>query len=473
MSKAGTADPASPPGPSPLHLIRRALRFWRLGLVVFIGVLSLAALLAWRTPRVYRSESVILYRQPPRQGYAESDTSRRVGARLQDMLVARDRLARIVKELRLADGDLDAFIDGMKPKIALRVRDGNTFTISFDGDTPAEAQAVTARLAQTLIEDDGKQRAQAAHQMQRFLEAEKQRFETDVRQREEALASFLHQHPELVLAAPRGSGGSNDATVAAISAELERLRGSGRSVAGAPASPRQGPDPELVQAERRAANELAQAQRDIAERQQRLTEAHPDMIAARDRLRIAEGAALRARAALNAAERPEPAPTAVTATAAPPAPDGQIAALERRLARLRSGPPPERLRPGDRELAQRQVQLQSLRHDVDQARDRLASLEDRQFQATLAAKLEASHDVGQLMVLDPAYRPGLPLVDTKKKLLIAGLGLALLLAAGAALLRALTDDRLFDRTDAEWLAGYPVLAQVPDSERLMKEAARG
>src|SRR6185369_14715760 len=106
-------------------------------------------------------------------------------------------------------------------------------------------------------------------------------------------------------------------------------------------------------------------------------------------------------------------------------------------------------------------------------RGRLAGMEDKQFQAGLAAKLETSSEIGQLAILDPASRPGLPLIDVRKKVAIAGVFLSLLLAVGAAVLRARADDRIHDTADAEWLGGKPVLVLLPAPPRERRSDAHG
>jgi uncharacterized protein involved in exopolysaccharide biosynthesis len=140
----------------------------------------------------------------------------------------------------------------------------------------------------------------------------------------------------------------------------------------------------------------------------------------------------------------------------------QINDLEKRLARatamqLNPGVPSSR----QAKLLPLQVQQQSLQRDLEEARERLNEIEQKRLQASVAASLESSADVGLLSVLDPAYLPAAPVTDLKKKLAMLGLAAAMFLAIGFALMRAMTDDHIFDRSDILQMTSHPVLVVVP------------
>jgi uncharacterized protein involved in exopolysaccharide biosynthesis len=446
-------------GPSTTHLARRALRHAPLALMVLAACLGLLVLVLARTSQIYRSEVVLLYRPTarPEGGGGDADSSRRIGARLQDMLLARERLRRIADERHLYPriANREEAVDEMRRRVLFHARDGATFQITFDGATPAEAQAVTARLAQTLIDDHARQRTQEATETRKLLEAESARVAEDVKTREAELGRFLQAHPELADSAPPAG---DDGRASDLQRDLERLReGNARGAGGG-----EGSAAALLAAVQRAETDLEQAQRDLAAKSERLTEAHPDVRAARARVQQAEAAFAHARDGLVE----EQASARSGAEAARRAANGEASAradaLARQLETLRRRPV---ARAGGRRSLRAEIELGSLRRELDRARERLAGLEQKQFEASLQAKLESSEETGSLALLDPASRPGLPAVDVRKKVGIAGLALSLLLAAGVAVLRARTDDRIYDRDDAEWLGGRPVLAVVPGRRR--------
>jgi succinoglycan biosynthesis transport protein ExoP len=425
-----------------LYLARRAARHYGLFLsVLAVALVGIAGVVRY-TDQVYRSESVILYRNA---GDNSSDSSRRVASRLQDMLMSHDRIVRVMNELRLSPDikNRDEAADEVRKRIVFRARDGSTFLISFDAPSPALAQAVVSRLAATLIEDNSRLRRQEAEETGRFLAQEQLRLNQDVKEHEATLTAFLRAHPE-ALGRTEGGAAAEPAGMDELQREMERLRGT-PSADGRP-------DPDVIANVRRAETDYDLAQKDFLDKEQRLTDVHPDLIAARVKAKQAAAALQRLREAAGLT-RP--------ATGDPGADQKeQVAAMEREMARLR------RVRPGGvprltKQQLEVSVMFESLRHDLEQTRARLAGLQDKQFQAELATKLESNSELGQLAVLDPASRPGLPVVDVRKKVAIGGVIFALLLAFGAAAWRARRDDRIHDREDAEWLGGKPVLVLLP------------
>jgi succinoglycan biosynthesis transport protein ExoP len=432
-------DERRPVSPA-LYLARRAVRHYGLFLAVLAATLLVTAVVVRYTDQVYRSETVILYRNGADN---TSDSSRRVASRLQDMLMSHDRILRVMNELHLYPKvkNRDEAADEVRKKIVFRARDGATFLISYDAESPALAQAVAARLASSLIEDNTRLRVQEAQETRRFLAQEQARLSQEVKAREATLTAFLRAHPDAL--GRETGGGGEPAGMDELQREMDRLRGT-------PSSDGR-PDADVIATVRRAEADYDVAQKDVTDKEQRLTDVHPDLIAAR--LRAKQAAAnlqrLREAAGLN---RP-----AVDGSGAQ---KDQVASIEREMARLRRSRPAGAPRVTRQQL-EVSVMFESLRHDLEQTRARLAGLQDKQFQADLAAKVETSGELGQLAVLDPASRPGLPVVDVRKKVAIGGVVLALLLGAGAAAWRARRDDRIHDSADAEWLAGKPVLVLLP------------
>jgi uncharacterized protein involved in exopolysaccharide biosynthesis len=440
-----------------LYLARRALRHYGLFLgVTAAGLLATAAVVKY-TDQVYRSESVILYRSSGDNG---NDASKRVASRLQDMLMSRERLGRVAKELSLFPTvkNRDEAADLMAKKVIFRARDGSTFLISYDAESPALAQAVVARLAATLIEDNTRLRLQEAVETGRFLGQERVRLGEEVKAKQVALTDFLKGHPE-ALGRTEGGGGPPP-ELDGLQREMDRLR-------GVPSSDGRG-DPDVIATVRKAEADYDLAQKDLAEKQQRLTDVHPDLISSKLKLKQAEANLQRIR---EAAGLTQPA-QAKGQDKKDDGKDQQIATIEREMAKMRRARPAGAPRMSRQQL-EASVTFESLRHELEQARARLANLDDKQFQTGLAAKLDTDASIGQLAVLDPASRPGLPVVDARKKTAIGGLLVSLLLGMGAAAWRARNDDRIHDRIDAEWLSGKPVLVLLPAPPRPSRRSVNG
>jgi uncharacterized protein involved in exopolysaccharide biosynthesis len=444
-----------------LYLARRAARHYGLVLIVLAAGLVATAAIVRYTDQVFRSESVILYRSSRAGATDSSDTSRRVATRLQDMLMSRERIHRVMKDLSLypEKKNRDEAADEMHKKIGFRARDGSTFLVWFDAPTPVMAQAVVSKLATSLIEDNTRLRVTEAEETRRFLDQERGRLGQEVKAKEAALTSFLRTHPDALGARSGGPAGPPPG-LEQLQREMEQLRAGGGSSGAVDR-----PDPDAMAMVRRAETDYAAALRDLDDKQHRLTDAHPDLIAARGKAKQAETQLQRVREAAGLA-RP------AAASKGPEAPDNsaQLAAMQRELARL-SRPRPAGAPRLTKQQLEASVMFESLRRDLEQTRARLAGLEDKQFQAGLAAKIETNSEIGQLAILDPATRPGLPFANVRKKVAAAGVMVSLLLALVAAGLRARNDDRIHDRADAEWLGGKPVLVLLPPAPREPRRSA--
>ncbi|HEY4159331.1 MAG TPA: hypothetical protein VGM29_14585, partial [Polyangiaceae bacterium] len=283
-----------------LAFLRRALRFWPTVLLLLVlGGLGSAVFLHFKHPR-YRSETVILYVE---KGGTNDDSeaanaSRTMPIRMKELLLSRSTLERVVTEfdlypdVRSAFGIMDA-VEELKKHVEFRAPGGDTISIAFEGSSADEAQKVTAELAHLVIDGDAELRKGQAHVALEFLVGEKRSTETQLRDAEQKLASFMAQHPRFALdATPLASGTAIRATLGAGGAQLgglSRLPMIGR-MSSSPAGGQQGaassnaPRPagsrEVSPDEARARAAVAAARENLNEQLSRYTPAHPDVRAA-------------------------------------------------------------------------------------------------------------------------------------------------------------------------------------------------
>jgi uncharacterized protein involved in exopolysaccharide biosynthesis len=119
----------------------------------------------------------------------------------------------------------------------------------------------------------------------------------------------------------------------------------------------------------------------------------------------------------------------------------------------------------DPRLLQLAVQLQRLRQDLAESRERMARLEDQHLQARVVEKMETQGNLMRLRVLDPATLPGSPMQSRRRRIALAGFFISCLLGSGVAFGRASASDRVFDRDDVAHLTGVGVLTVVPRATR--------
>lgn len=480
-----------------LPLVRRAWRLHRTSGIA-VGVVCAAltvAVVATRTPE-WRSEAVVFYQSNLRPDALGAGT-RSDATLLREMLIGRSRMEELIDRFGLMPPAqqmgrrLDA-VEDVRNKISFRTRGNNTFSISFDGRTPEEAQQITAWLVEALVEEDAKHRTDQAKTAKQFLEQEKARAEEELKRKEEDQAKFLADHPEFALAMTAPGGNGAGASIRAESARATGADAAARARRIAAAAPHPGPapaapapiappaalDPEKVAALARAEGELASAVRDLRAAESKYTEQHPDVKTAAARVSAAEGAVKRAREAL--ADVPPP-PEPKRPAPAGDDPYGDEPSRGRPQAR-RSGqaaePPPERDpprahpdNPRTADIVALETEWARLSRDLELARSRNLQLAAEAFRAELAASSQAEGYAAQVIVIDQPYLPSIP---TKRRgvYIIGGFLLTVLAALGTSLARAVLDDRMLDEDDFGRLGLSPVLGIVRRTQA-PERAARG
>ena len=480
-----------------ISILGRSLRFYRMALLTVALGGALSVVYAVKRPRVYKSETLILYRETIRtsalgEESVSGDPARKLGMRLKEMVLSRTQLQQIIEEFKLYPaivddrGYVDA-VDEMRNHIAFRVRDGDTFGLSFEAGEPKLVQAVTARLAEALIEANSKHRVEQATVTKDFLDTESERLEGELKVKETELAKFLAAHPEFAkegatgamrqAKAPIGPAAAKDPNLLALEREAARIE----TRLGVPQRKPAGPIIESKPVQEAEAD-LAAAQRDLADKQAHLTDQHPDVLAARAHVKAAELRVQRVRAL----ESNDPAP---------PPQEGldehERADLESALQRInveiltyRSRSRRAAAKPGvsdESESAQsaaganRIVAIETewtrINREVADARQRRIQLEDKQFKASIAASSVSSERNAQITIVDPATLPTHPAKPGRATVAGAGIMASLLLALGLALGRALLDDRIYDRVDIEKLDLLRLVAVVPRSTKRERHLA--
>jgi len=492
-----------------LSIAGRARRFWVPATALLLFGAAASVTYALLRPRVYKSETLILYRDLRGADAAVEggDPTRKLGLRLKEMVLSRTRLEQIIREHKLysgivADrGYVDA-VDEMRSHISFRVRDSDTFGLSFEGENPERVQEITKKLAQAVISDFSRSRAEQAEVTRELLDAEKKRAEGELKDRDAELARFLAKHPEFTREAradrrPIKTSAGADATLQALEREQTRLQERlAQPAPSLPPAPRRRPepapgvpsvDPKLLAEKQAAEAEETAAQKELADKLAQFTEQHPDVRAAQTRLRNAEDWRRRAESALAAAPSAPATATAPAAASTKELDEGTIdrGALENELRRVTdeiAAWKAKRRRDGDSapqpvsEGASRIVALETewtrVNRDLAEARARVQQLEERQFKASIVENAAATGQVARMEIVDDAYRPTHPAKPSSVTILLMGLALSFLLSLALALALAIFDDRIYDRTDIEQLALGPLVAVVPRAARA-REAARG
>jgi uncharacterized protein involved in exopolysaccharide biosynthesis len=469
---------------------RRMLRFfWVLGAAVLVGALACGVFFLVKKP-AYRSETVLLYSEPIRTAADTPEVAanpRNTALRLEELLLSRSQLEKLIQRFDLYPDRVREYgiVDGVaefKKHIQFRAPGGDTFSVAFEGTSAEQAQQVTASLADTLIHEDTRLRAQQAKTTRDFLNLERKRTEKELQDAEQKLAEFMAKHPRFALDAVMVQPGT-PVTGAAIRAtmgqpvpppanaprffyqrpvERRSVASSARSASPAEAQPARPADP---QAARRAGEEraraeaaLAAARTDLASKQAQFTDAHPDV-------REARGAVETAQARLMALA---PAPDSAAPRVQPS--EGNAAARPReepRAARVSESGWRVRERGSDAKPAVQRTEADlvaletdwaRLTRNVNEARQRHDHIDAAFFKADVASS-ESGRDAPQMSIVDPAFLPLRPNPPGRMTIAAIFLGLSLLLGAALMAAAAALDDRICNARDAAQLG--EVLAEVP------------
>jgi uncharacterized protein involved in exopolysaccharide biosynthesis len=494
-------------------MLRRGSVYWKRSAAVFVVVALASLAFVLTAPRSYKSETTILYQESIRSGDlvgggdGANESARRVGARLKEMLLSRAILEPLVTELKLypstveSRGLVDA-VDEMRKHVTFRAREGDTFEIAYESGSRELAQEVTKRLAEVIVQEASTRRSEQAKTLKEFLDAESDRNQIDLKNKEGALAKFLALHPDFArpttsdvhsalptAAGPAAGVTSGDPMLAALEWKASRIdrqlkAGSGAPEPPPPPKPRAAPPAKLADS-----GELLAARKDVEDKAGRYTDKHPDVVAARARLRTAEAAQAAAQATADQAAAAAAAAAGGDDDGTPvkPATDANREALTKQLADLRvqiaarraagatagtakrveTAPPPTDNHGAAVDL---EVEFRRLQREAAEARDRQRQLDDKKFKASITASSVMNDRNIQVSVLDPAYLPTHPSSRPRSTTLGVGLLIAFILALVTALVSARLDDRIHDRIDLEALDIMPILGVIPAPKQLPRKS---
>jgi uncharacterized protein involved in exopolysaccharide biosynthesis len=482
--KKKPAEEAPPPALNPRLILRKAKAHWRVGVIVMVvGFGATYGVIATRKP-IYQSETTIFYREGIQRNYIGqegADPLRTLAARLRETLMARANLAPIIQEFGLypdrmkRGGEVEA-ADEFRSHIQFRPRSTDTFTISFNSTTREEAQAVTARLADSLVEGTNKDRRMQVTIAAKFLEEERKRNEEDLHTKETELAQFLADHPEFARETTAGGAsireeqrrkaGETDRALEALERQAPRLRArlnpaAAAAVPGAPAV-----DPALAAAKAQAEAELAGARRQYEEQSARFTEQHPDVQAASRRVKAAEAQVKKAEAAILSPPPPEVLPQGDSKRTEAEAQLKQIeGAIQLRKNALRTkkegAATPSAMTETVERIVSAETDYSRLTRDVGEAKKRLSAVEAKLDTAKMTETSELGGYTAQIVVLDPAFAPTKSSTMPRSRIAMIGLFLSVVVGIGMAGARGmLLDERIFDPSDVLKLS-VPVLVVVP------------
>lgn len=435
---------------------------WKTVLVSWILVSTVLAIAVEMIPNLYEASTTILaYPRKIPEKYVSAavvdDPADRLTL-LQQEILSSSRLLEVIHKFGLypkliaASGN-DAAVREMRAQIKIQTSRGATngpsaFTLTYTGNDAKLTPAVVNELANSFILRNISNREQLVQGTTSFIGDQLDQARKDLQSQEDQLRAFrighLGQMPEQA-AANLQAIAQLQVQLQAISDKLASLDNERVLLENAPES-----DPALrVGSTANPAvvleSQLNQERANLTALEARVTDEHPDVIAAKARIQELKA---------QLASMP-PAP------AAPQANRGTAARLEivnRESTRLQHEESVVRARLNNYQskvdaVPLRQEQLANLTRDYDTAREHYRSLLEKHYSAQMATELEEKQDADRFEVLDPAVPPDRASFPDRPRLWLA----SVLAGFAAACLLALGRERLDGtiKTEMELLAIVP------------------
>jgi polysaccharide chain length determinant protein (PEP-CTERM system associated) len=465
-----------------LEILRR--RVWLI-VVPFVLVLGGAVLLSWRTPNMYRSETVILVvpQQIP-ESYVRATVTSRMEDRLQSIaqqILSRTFLERIILDFDLYAGDrrtmvMENIVETMRRRdILIETVKGDAFRVGYTSGDPQIAMKVTERLAALFIEANRHDREVLANGTNEFLELQLEDARRRLAEHEKKVEEYrLRYSGELPTQVE-----SNRQVIQNTQMQIQTLVDSlgrdhdrrivlDRTIADMitveKETPAAAPAASAGSTETSIEKQLETARANLRALEDRFTSAHPDVVRAKRQVRDLEALA---------AAAPASAPVPVRVSAAEAARQARLNGLHAEMENL------------DRQIAKKEKEERRL-HDVIatyQARVEAApkreselieltrdyttlqqvytNLLTKREDSKVAANLERRQAGEQFKILDPARVPERPFSPNRVRMIALGATAGVAIGLGIAALLEYRDTSLRTDDDVVTTVALPVLAMIP------------
>jgi len=458
---------------------------------VFVAVLASAVTFALCLPDLYKSSAVLLVERPVPEVYVRPAVSGELESRLhviKQEIMSRARLTDLINRFNLYPDlrrqiPMDGVLDQMRHDIDIELTgpeqvSGRKTTVSFklsytggDGDTVSK---VTNELANFYVSQNDEIRSQEATRATGFLRAQLDATRKELDSHEAAMRAYTSSHPgelpeqvEVNLAALERL---NTQLRLTGEREIKLLEDREKLTDGLAVTTDYATGTSTFVGDPPVNERLERMKRDLKMLEGQFTSRHPDVIRMKTEIAAAErqqqDALLRER---QAAQKAADGAAAVAAAAQnPTALDARRNALQNLDAEL------DRLKKAEADLRQnitgienrlegvpaRQQEFGRLTRDYNAAKDLYDSLLKRYGDAQLASSMETDRQGERFRILEAAMPPSSPVAPNRNRLMIMGVLMALIVAAGAALAAEQFDTTFHSIDDLREFTRVPVLGAV-------------
>ena len=490
-------ETAKGPGLSGLLEILRRRRM--LAVLPFLFVLTAAVSLAVFLPSLWTARSLVLVnRQAIPERYVTPTVQADIEARLLTLsqeILTPERLTQIARQYGLYRNarSTDDLVDRMRKDIRIELMDQREqrgresrsflFTVSYTAANPVVAARVANTLSSLYIEENGRQREQAAASTSEFLGTQlrdlRERLQTQERQitayKEKNLGELpeqkdvnlrtlerLQQQLQLAHENNRRATERRQMLTNALGEIDTTVATTAPSTAG----------PSVTPADTAAAR-LNLLRQELAMTQTRFSDRYPDVVQLKEQIRVLEAKVEAEKQAAAALPKAVAGPKRVGRDLRVPPENAYVASLMTQLdqATVEAKTSAEEIRGINGQIAfytrrlentpKHEQELAILTRDYDTSKELFKSLLTKRGEADMASELELRQKGENFRVIEPARLPERPAGPNRFRLLLVGLALALG-ASGAAVVLAEQVDTSFRRVDEiRSTLPLPVLSAIP------------
>lgn len=466
--------------PNLLDYWKMILRRRRSIFFIALAVWALACGVAWLLPPRYRSEASILIEKPTVPKHyvlpnIETDPEQELET-LQQRVLSRSRLQRIIDDLHLYSGGIAALMPGdavntMRKDIGVELTETTSkppqlsgFTISYAGYNPRLVQQVTSRLTSLFVEENLQSRQREAENTTEFLDKQLRDARANLDQQTLKVkafkAQFVGQLPgelqsnlqilsgiQIRLQQANESLNRSEQQMLYLTSMLSAFRDA-PYLAGEPNAPGTPAEVDL---------ELLRLQSQLADLRSRYTDKHPAVLQVTDE--IAKAEKLKAEMQKDGDSGLPRSRGVVEIRSQLKGADLDVHNRKREIAQLVS-----EMQEYENRLNQtpvREQQLADLTRDYDQSRQTYEDLLGKKNDSAMATNLERAQQGQQFTVLDPPSFPSSPYFPNRLRVTLGGLALGLLAGFAFAFIREALDDSIHAEKDVSVISKMPVLIAIP------------
>jgi polysaccharide chain length determinant protein (PEP-CTERM system associated) len=491
-------ETAKGPGLSGLLEIVRRRRV--LAVLPFLFVLTAAVSLAVFLPSLWTARSLVLVnRQAIPERYVTPTVQADIEARLLTLsqeILTPERLTQIARQYGLYRNarSTDDLVDRMRKDIRIELMDQREqrgresrsflFTVSYTAANPVVAARVANTLSSLYIEENGRQREQAAASTSEFLGTQLR----DLREKLQVQERQITAYKEKNLGELPEQKDVNLRTLERLQQQLQLAHENNRraierrqmltnalgeidTTVPSAASP-SAAGPSVTPADTAAAR-LNLLRQELAMTQTRFSDRYPDVVQLKEQIRVLEAKVEAEKQAAAALPKAVAGPKRVGRDLRVPPENAYVASLMTQLdqATVEAKTSAEEIRGINGQIAfytrrlentpKHEQELAILTRDYDTSKELFKSLLTKRGEADMASELELRQKGENFRVIEPARLPERPAGPNRFRLLLVGLALAIG-ASGAAVVLAEQVDTSFRRVDEiRSTLPLPVLSAIP------------